>query len=78
MPILLTPTKLATKRFIKLFVDVNKSILDKQKNRKPEPAVKEHFRKFPFYLLKNYFVVINPSGSTVNSGLSAILPSGLR
>jgi len=22
----------------------------KQKNRKPEPAVKEHFRKFPFYL----------------------------
>ncbi|MDS3596500.1 hypothetical protein RK574_00110, partial [Streptococcus pneumoniae] len=22
----------------------------KQKNRKPEPAVKEQFRKFPFYL----------------------------
>jgi len=22
----------------------------KQKNRKPEPAVREHFRKFPFYL----------------------------
>lgn len=39
MPILLTSTKLATKRFIKLFVDVNKSILDKQKNRKLSPAV---------------------------------------
>ena len=25
-------------------------IQSKQKNRKPEPAVKEHFRKFPFYL----------------------------
>ncbi|CTI46242.1 putative prophage protein, partial [Streptococcus pneumoniae] len=23
---------------------------DKQKNRKPGPAVKEQFRKFPFYL----------------------------
>ena len=73
---------MATKRFIKLFVDVNKSISeqnkdiqakknthnpisikvfqkfqaiikrisDKQKNRKPEPAVKEQFRKFPFFL----------------------------
>lgn len=48
--ILLTSTKLATKRYVKLFVDVNKSILGKQKNRKPKPAVKEHFRKFPFYL----------------------------
>ncbi|TVV48329.1 hypothetical protein AZJ33_00455 [Streptococcus pneumoniae] len=25
-------------------------LLSKQKNRKPEPAVKEQFRKFPFYL----------------------------
>ncbi len=24
--------------------------LTKQKNRKPKPAVKEHFKKFPFYL----------------------------
>nr|DAP94386.1 MAG TPA: hypothetical protein [Caudoviricetes sp.]DAY35853.1 MAG TPA: hypothetical protein [Bacteriophage sp.] len=24
--------------------------MTKQKNRKPEPAVKEHFGKFPFYL----------------------------
>ena len=79
---MLTSTKLATKRFIKLFVDVNKSISeqnkdiqakknthnpisikafqkfqaiikrisDKQKNRKPEPTVKEQFRKFPFFL----------------------------
>nr|DAN25376.1 MAG TPA: hypothetical protein [Caudoviricetes sp.] len=27
----------------------------KQKNRKPEPAVKEHFRKFPFYLFLRLF-----------------------
>ncbi len=52
--ILLTSTKLATKRFIRLFVDANKSILDKQKNRKPEPAVDKHFRKvfLSFYFLK--------------------------
>ena len=97
--ILLTSTKLATKRFIKLFVDVNQSIFqanhlfcnrhwcrlvrcfldsDKQKNRKPEPAVEIHFRKvfLSFYFL-NYLVVIKPSGSTVNSGLSANVPSGL-
>ena len=49
--------------------------LIKQKKRKPEPAVKEHFRKFPFFF---YLTVIKPSGSTVNSGLSAIVPSGLR
>ena len=42
--------KIGNQGFIKPFVDVNKSLLDKQKNRKPEPAVKEHFRKFPFYL----------------------------
>ena len=50
----------------------------KQKNRKPEPAVDTHFRKvfLSFYFL-NYLVVIKPSGSTVNSGLSASVPSGL-
>ena len=52
---LLMSTKLATKHFIKLFVEVNKSLLDKQKNRRPEPAVKEHFRKFPFYLFLRLF-----------------------
>lgn len=73
---------MATKRFIKLFVDVNQSISEQNKdiqakkntpnpisinvfqefqaiikriseqtkNRKPEPAVKEQFRKFPFVL----------------------------
>ena len=77
--ILLTSTKLATKHFIKLFVNVNKSISEQTKNRKPKPAVDKHFRKvfLSFYFL-NYLVVIKPSGSTVNSGLSAIVPSGLR
>ena len=45
--------------------------LSKQKNRKPKPAVSViYFKSF-------YFVVIKPSGSTVNSGLSASVPSGL-
>ena len=30
-------------------------IQSKQKNRKPEPAVKEQFRKFPFYLFSRLF-----------------------
>ncbi|MFM9294527.1 hypothetical protein ACIY19_04975, partial [Streptococcus sp. ST14] len=51
----------------------------KQKNRKPEPAVKQleqYFRNFPFYFLKNYLVVtISPSGNTSNAGLSERLPS---
>lgn len=32
----------------------------KQKNRKPEPAVKEHFRKFPFIL---FFEILNKKGA---------------
>ena len=85
---MLTSTKLATKRFINLFVDVNKSISeqnkdiqakknthnpisikvfqkfqaiikrisDKQKNRKPEPAVKNNLENF----LSIYLTVIKP------------------
>ena len=34
--------------------------LSKQKNRKPEPAVKEHFRKFPFIL---FFEILNKKRS---------------
>lgn len=51
------------------------------KNRKLLPAVKQleqYFRNFPFYFLKNYLIVMSPLGSTVNSGLSAIVPSELR
>ena len=75
---------MATKRFIKLFVDVNKSIFqanhlfcnfadrhqrrsvrqflvsEQTKKRKPKPAVKEHFRKFPFYL---FFEILNKKGA---------------
>jgi len=83
---------LATKRFVKLFVDFNKSIseqnkdiqakkntpnpisinvfqefqaiikriLEQTKNRKPEPAVKEQFRKFPFIL---FFEILNKKRS---------------
>jgi len=32
------------------FLDFKSNLLKQQKNRKPKPAVKEHFRKFPFYL----------------------------
>jgi hypothetical protein len=35
-------------------------IQNKQKNRKPEPAVKEHFRKFPFVL---FFEFLNKKRS---------------
>jgi len=34
---------------------IKSTFQSKQKNRKPEPAVKEHFRKFPFYLSLRLF-----------------------
>ena len=37
------------------FQAIIKRILEQTKNRKPEPAVKEHFRKFPFYLFLRLF-----------------------
>ena len=47
--------------FVILLTDINVGQLDnfllhmQQKNRKPEPAVKEQFRKFPFYLFLRLF-----------------------
>ena len=80
----MSTSQFQSKPFI-LLTDINVGQLDnfliqnKQKNRKREPAVDTRFRKvlLSFYFL-NYLVVIKPSGSTVNSGLSAIVPSDLR
>lgn len=55
-------------------ISVTAFIIANKKNRKPEPAVDKHFRKV---FLSFYLTVTKPSGSTVNSGLSAIVPSGL-
>lgn len=37
------------------FQAIIKRILEQTKNRKPKPAVKEQFRKFPFYLFFEIF-----------------------
>ena len=71
------PTPLSIKVFQE-FQAIIKRIPEQTKNRKPEPAVDKHFRKvFLSFYFFYYLVVMSPSGSTVNSGLSAIVPSGL-
>ena len=60
--------------FIKLIVDVNESIFGANK-KTASLSLRLVYNIFAFLF---YFVVIKPSGSIVNSGLSAIVPSDLR
>ena len=60
------PTSQFFKRTIYFATDIDVGWLDvfliqsKQKNRKPEPAVEEQFRKFPFIL---FFEILNKKGA---------------